>query len=266
MNYCSVRQGTQYYVSLSLLLHILCNDFYYCPLAALGLTFHVATCPSLCALQYVSAPHLVASFLCLDKSLSLWSPGSKCPLLGHFVSMSWQVPSVVSREWVPLAWSLSFHVLTSPSLCYLQGVSAPSSVASFPCPDKSLPLWPPGCKCLLLSHFLSTICPNKFFPLLSQVCKCPLAQSLCFHILMSPSLCHLQEVSAPCLVAFFLCPDKSLPLVSRKWVPLAWSLYFHALTSPSLCGLQEVSAPCLVTFFLCPDKSLPLWSPGCECP
>jgi len=52
----------------------------------------------------------------------------------------------------PLAHSL--HVLTWPSLCSLQSVSDPGEFAFFLCPDKSLPLWLPGCEHLLLGHYL----------------------------------------------------------------------------------------------------------------
>src|SRR6267142_1302457 len=56
------------------------------PLAWLD-SFWVLTCPS-CALQLVSAPHLVRFFLCPDLSICLCSPGSECPLLGQILSGS----------------------------------------------------------------------------------------------------------------------------------------------------------------------------------
>jgi len=49
----------------------------------------------------------------------------------------------------------SFHVLTCPSLCRLQGVSVPFSVALHPCSDLALPLWSTVGECPLLGHFLS---------------------------------------------------------------------------------------------------------------
>ena len=52
-------------------------------------SFHVLSCPSLCGLQLVSAPHLVGFFLCPDLSLL-------CGL------------QLVS----PWAWSISFQILT----------------------------------------------------------------------------------------------------------------------------------------------------------
>jgi len=95
------------------------------------LSLHVLTSPSLYNLQLVSAPCSATFFSCPDASLPLWSPPHEypslccflfmprlvppsavsrgCPLLSHFLSVSWQVPGV------PLAWSLSFHVLTCPS-------------------------------------------------------------------------------------------------------------------------------------------------------
>jgi len=51
-------------------------------------SFCVLTCPSLYGLQFVSAPWLVGFFLCPDLSLPLWSPGSECPLVGWFLSVS----------------------------------------------------------------------------------------------------------------------------------------------------------------------------------
>ena len=291
------------------------------------LSFHVLTCPPLCHIQDVSAPHLVAFFPCPDLSLPLLSPAGECPLLSCFLSMSW----LVSRKWVPLAWSLSFHILTCPSLChlqrvstshsvtflpcpdlsaisrewvplvqllsfcdltcpslcYIQKVSGPCSVAFFPCPDLSLPLLSLVCECLLLDYFLS------MFWLISPSAVSrqwvPLAQLLSFCVLTCSSLCCIQKVSGPCSVVFVPCPDLSLPLlspdcgclllghflsmswlispsaISREWVPLAPLLSFYVLTCPSLCCLQEVSGPYSVAFFSCPNLSLPLPSPVCEC-
>ena len=79
----------------------------------------------------MSSPGLVAFYSCPDMSLLLeyW--------LGHFLSISWQVPpSVVLSSWVTLAWSLSFHILTSLSLWGIQFMSTPLSVIFFLCPDK----------------------------------------------------------------------------------------------------------------------------------
>jgi len=48
---------------------------------------------------------------------------------------------------VTLSQSLSFCVLICPSLYAPQIVSAPCSIALFPCPDLSLLLWSLGCEC-----------------------------------------------------------------------------------------------------------------------
>jgi len=134
---------------------------------------------------------------------------------------------------VPLSQLLSFCVLTSISRCGFQEVSAPCSDAFFPCsdksppprcglqtvstahlialflcPDKSLLMWSPvGVCCLVGCHFSD---PDKSLPMWSPACECPLL-ILSFHVLISPSQCGLQPVSAPWLVAFFSYLDKSLP-------------------------------------------------------
>src|SRR6266850_1517621 len=59
--------------------------------------FRVLTCPSVCALQSVSAPRSVGFFPCPDLSVHLCSPGSECPSLGWILSMSCLVcPSALS--------------------------------------------------------------------------------------------------------------------------------------------------------------------------
>ena len=57
---------------------------------------------------------------------------------------------------MPVAQSVSFHVLTGPSLGYLQEleVSARRSVGLFPHSDKSLPPPSPGSECSSLGRFL----------------------------------------------------------------------------------------------------------------
>ena len=86
-----------------------------------------------------------------------------------------------------------------------------------------------------------------------------------FHVLTSPSLCRLQEVSGPRSVGFFPYLDKSLPLPSPagEWA-FCRSGSFRVLTSLSLYHLQDVSGPRLVGFFPCPDKLLSLPSPESE--
>jgi len=142
------------------------------------LFFCVLTCTSLCGLQGVSALPLVDFFLCPDLCLPLWPPGSECPLFCSFLSVfSLVPPSVVSSWYVPVAWSLSFHILTCASLCGLQRVStcclatfcvltcaslcgyqevsAPCLVTFFLYPDLCPLLWYPVGECPLLGCFLS---------------------------------------------------------------------------------------------------------------
>lgn len=93
-----------------------------------------------------------------------------------------------------------------------------------------------------------------------------LAQPLSFRVLISPSLCGLQFVSAPCSVAFFLPPDKSPYLRSPGCECISLlSLSFRVPTSSSLCGFQEVSRSLELAFFSCPDKSLSRYSSVCGC-
>ena len=107
--------------------------------------------------------------------------------------------------------SVSFCVLTSPSLCRPQLVSAPRSVGLFPCPDKFLPLPSPGCECASV-------------------------QSVSFRVLTSPSLYHLQNVSAPRSVGFFPCHHQSLPCsLQEVSVPHELAFFLCLTNSFSLC-------------------------------
>ena len=66
-------------------------------------------------------------FPCPDLSLPMPSLGSECSSLGRILPVSWLVsPDAVSRKWVSLSRSDSFYVLTCPSRCRLQDVSARS--------------------------------------------------------------------------------------------------------------------------------------------
>jgi len=182
-------------------------------------SFHVLTSPSWYGLQLVSAPPLATFFLCPDKSFPMWSLVCECSLLSHFLSVSWQVSSdVVSRMWVPLAQLLFFHVLTGPSQCGLQLVSALSLVTFFPCSDKS-----PWCGL----QFVSTPCLLAFF-------ACPdKSLSLCPPGCECPSWSFFPSVSW----------QVTLCVVLREWVPLASSLSFGVLTNPFLGTFQFVRAP-----------------------
>ena len=169
---------------------------------------------------------------CILAFPSLWVSSSKLSLAAHRVLLL----VLLGRSF--LVYHLfcdfspsSFCVLKFPSICGLQGVSAPCLVVFFMCPDLSLPLRSPVCECLLLGCFLSVL-------------------TCCF-------LCGLQDVSAPCSVAFFPCPDLFLcDLQDVSSLAPSRSLYFCVLTYPSLWGLQLVSAPCSVTsvhVLICPS-------------
>lgn len=141
---------------------------------------------------------------------------------------------------MPLACWHSFHVLTHSSLCRLQRVSAPFSVAFFLCVRSSHPL-----------HRLESVSvpysvaflpyPKKFQSLPSPDGEY-LPSVIFFPCPDSPSLCCLQTVSTPRSIGFFL----------------------RSESSPSLCPLQRVSTPRSITFFTSPDKPVSLLFPVCE--
>ena len=113
-----------------------------CPRSA---TFFL--CPNLSfptrrPLQRVSPPHLVTFFPCHDLSLLIRSPGGECPSFGHF----------------------SFRVLTCPSPCDLQSVSAP-----------------------ILFNFILYL---DFIPPFFQGVSFPSICSSIFHVLSAPSSLH----------------------------------------------------------------------------
>ena len=136
----------------------------------------------------------------------------------------------------------SFCVLNFPSICGLQGVSAPCLVVFFMCPDLSFSLWSTVCECLLLNCFLSVL-------------------TCCI-------LCGLQDVSALCPVAFFPCPDLFLPLRSPG-CEFSCSKLVALFLCPDLSlllGSPVGGCTLLGHFCPCPDLSLPLLSLGCEHP
>ena len=93
-----------------------------------------------------------------DESLSLPSLGCECALLGQFLSGPDKSPPC-RLQYVSVPRSVDFfHVLTSPSLCRLQDVSAPPSDGFLPYPDKSLPWHSSGCERTVISSAL-LICP-----------------------------------------------------------------------------------------------------------
>jgi len=115
---------------------------------------------------------------------------------------------------VPLGWLVSFCVLTCPSLCGLQKVSAPYSVGFFLYPDMSLPLLSPEGKCPSLGWFLSVSW-------------------------LYSSVCLLQGVSTPsiCLSIFGVLMSSFLPTFLRRWAFLLYLLVF-SLALLCLCAPQ----------------------------
>jgi hypothetical protein len=111
----------------------------------------------------------------------------ECPCLARFLSQSWLVsPYAFFSLWVTLTRSPSFGDLTCPSHCALQHVSAPYQPTSYRFPDLYLALCPTGCVWLSFAYFLLY-----------------LDLSL---------LCTTQFVSVARSLAFFCCPNLSLPL------------------------------------------------------
>jgi hypothetical protein len=183
------------------------------PLAR-SLFFGILICPSICTLQDVSARRLLGLFPCLHLSVALHSPGRECPLLAGFLSVSSlfhrsafsrrcvslaRFPSMsslvrrssLSRRWVPVACGLSFHVLTYLSICALQMVSSPHSLASASCPHLSFSLRSPVGECPSLARFLS-------FHVFTYLWLCTTGGQYpylaCF--LFMPSLVHLSTLSS----------------------------------------------------------------------
>jgi len=140
---------------MSWLVHLSVLSSLWVPLTHLD-CFHALTCLSMCALQNVSAPHLLRLFMCPELFVCLCSLACECPLLAQIVSMPWLVClSVLSSMWVPLTCSDCFCALTCLSVCALQHVSAPCLLRFFPCPDLSVHLCSPACECPLLTQILS---------------------------------------------------------------------------------------------------------------
>lgn len=117
--------------------------------------FCVLTSPIVCHLQLVSTPHSVVPFHLLTSPYPPPCSDSECPSLGPFISVSRQVPlSSISRKSVAFTRSVSYRVLTSPSICRAKSVSALCSVPLFLYLDRSLPLLSLGSECPLLGRFL----------------------------------------------------------------------------------------------------------------
>ena len=174
----------------------------------------------------------------------------------------------------------SLSLTTRPS----QVVSAPRSVAFFPCPHLSLTMRPPGSECHLLARILS-------FPDLYLLIRSPESEShslgRMLRVLTCPSQCGIQRVGATHSIACFPCPDLSLTMWSpeSEWDSLALlpcpdlpltmrspesechsqSLPYFVLTCATQCDLQIVNSPCSIASFLCADLSLMIRSPGSEC-
>jgi hypothetical protein len=98
-------------------------------------------------------------------------------------------------------------------------------ISLFPCPDEFLARCSIVCKCLAFFHcpddlldarqFVSCPCSLAIFPwwhphsMLNREWV-TLTCQLVFAVLMTPLLCTQQDMSSPCLLALFHCPDGSL--------------------------------------------------------
>ena len=174
-------------------------------------SFHVLTCLCVWLLQDVSAPHSFAFILCLDFSLCLCSLGCECPLLAWVLSISWLVfVSGLFRMCVPLTSLHSFCVLTCLYVWALQSVSAPCWFAFVLWPDLSLCLGSPVGECPSLAH-INSLFWLVFVSALSRMWV-PLAGLHSFYVLTCLCFLALQDVSAPCLLTFSLCPNLSICL------------------------------------------------------
>jgi hypothetical protein len=154
-------------------------------------------------------------------------------------SLSFRVltcPSLCAPQQVGAPYLFSFRLLTCPLLCALQLVSVPCSFSFFPCPDFSVVLRSPVGEFPSLGHFFHILTCLLLYAL--QFVSA-LSSPALFRVLTCPLLCGLQEVSATRSPGRFL----------------------FVLTHPSLCGLQEVSVPRLLAFFPSPHLSVALRSP-----
>ena len=102
--------------------------------------------------------------------------------------------------------SISFRVLTSPSLCRLQEVSNPRSVNFFFYPDKSLPRHSSVCGCTVIVFFPGLlICPS--FLCVQKVCfllYIPFFDVFIFCLGISVHIQQADIVLLQCAVVMFL--------------------------------------------------------------
>ena len=138
---------------------------------------------------------------------------------------------------MPLARSDSFGVLTYPSRCCLQRVSAPRSFEFFPCPDLSLPMPSPASKYslarfafLLYSHFVLPTSPFSGSKL-SFTCLC------IFGILSVSSFLHFSEGEP---FSFFCLP----PVFSLLY------FYYFSVTQLTVDKLRTFNSDVLLLFLL----------------
>ena len=109
-----------------------------------------------CALDREWVPHGVCFFQWPDLILLVCWTDSEWPLHGQVFTVSWLDPlSALDRKWVPLALSVYFSVLTWPSLCMWQSVSAPCMVCFFQWPYLTLPVRSTVGECPSRGLFLS---------------------------------------------------------------------------------------------------------------
>jgi hypothetical protein len=148
-------------------------------------SFHVLTCPSLCALQEVSTPCSLAFFFVSSLVRRCALPSGWVLLARSHCFCVLTCPLLCAPQEVSAPRSHSSHVLTCPSLCALQSVSAPHSLTFSPCPHLSITLCYPASECPSLARFLSV--SSHVVTLCSPVCECP---SLARFLSTSSLVCH----------------------------------------------------------------------------
>jgi hypothetical protein len=150
--------------------------------------FWNASCWTMIATQYNVSPSFLVCFL-HPESHTMLSSHSCSLFVSCLVSYS-----VLNSLWVTLAWLFAFGIITWPSLCAQQSVSAPCWFGFFLCLDFSLNTW----------QSVSALYSLGFF-------SCPNLSSYAW-----------QLVSVPYSASVFRCPDLSVPstALDRMWVSL----------------------------------------------
>jgi hypothetical protein len=193
--------------------------------------FTVLTTPSLCTGQSVNVPRSLNLSCRPDASPALFSTARECQSPTGLALLSWQflaLCSIVREYGVPLARWAYFSVLTGPSLCTRQVVSAPHSMVCVPrFPEDFLTLCSTECECYMLTDFPSLLwrhsCARQFISATNV--SSPLLLTLS---LFPDSLCPQEDVSPPRLrptvgecssLTDFSCSDDTLGLHSQDSPP-----------------------------------------------